>query len=158
MKLSTLATRTALGFALLYAAAPLVQAQEQRAVVQITGSIPFMSGGIGKDQQTYLRQAGKDFNLRFEFSERNDNEFVAGTELSITDMQGHPVFALADADPIVNVELPDGQYRVTADYQGQHETRLVTVRRKAGQDVYFHWKGNARVEPTSTVDTSAEVD
>ena len=34
-------------------------------------SIPFMSGGIGRDQQAYMHQAAKDFNLRFEFSERS---------------------------------------------------------------------------------------
>ena len=64
-------------------------------------------------------------------------------------MQGHPVFALLDADPIVNVNLPDGQYRVTADFHGQSETRLVKVRGNAVEDLYSHWSGNVKSHPVT---------
>jgi hypothetical protein len=159
MKISTIARQAALGIAILCTVAPLVQAQEPSVAVESVGSITFMSGGIGKDQQNFMREAGKDFNLRFGFSERKDNEFIVGTELLIADMQGNPVFALPHAGPMVNVDLPDGKYRITANYQGQNETRLITLRREAGQDIHFHWNGRPKVEPIAVHDeTSAKAD
>jgi len=158
MKISTIARQAVLGLAMLYTLAPLVQAQELGAAVETLGSIPFLSGGIGKEQQNLMRQAGKDFNLRVEFSERKDNEFIVGTELLIADMQGNPVFALTDAGPMVNVDLPDGRYRITANYQGENESRLVTLRRGAGQDLYFHWNGQPKVEPIAANQTGSQAD
>ncbi len=147
MKLQRIAAQAALGLALLYAAAPLVHAQEELVVVETVRPTLFMNGGIGKPEAAYMRKAGKDFNLRIEFSERKDNEFVADADLTITDLRGNPVFALPNAGPIVNVNLPDGRYRVAASFHGKSETQLVTLRANAGQHLYFHWKGNVKLDP-----------
>lgn len=143
MKLSIIAKHPALALALLYAAAPLVHAQDEEVVVEARPAIQFMSGGIGQSDEAAMRKAAKDFNLRLEFSERKDNEFVANADLRITDMQGRPVFVLLDADPMVNVNLPDGRYRVMTSLHGQTESRLVNVRGTAGENLYFHWKGKS---------------
>ncbi|WP_158100918.1 hypothetical protein [Variovorax sp. JS1663] len=58
-------------------------------------------------------------------------------------MQGRPVLELLDVDPMVNVNLPDGRYRVMASLHGQTETRLVKVRGRAGENLPFHWKGQS---------------
>jgi hypothetical protein len=158
VKISILARRAALGVVLIYAAAPLVHAQQQEVVIETGTSPRFMSGGVGQDQQALMRAAAKDFNLRFEFSERSDDEFIVGSDLRITDLQGNPVFALPSAGPMVNVDLPEGRYRVSASFHGQNETRLVTLHGKAGQDLYFHWQGNAKVEPVAAVDAGAKAD
>ena len=147
MKLQKIAKQAALGLALLYAAAPLVHAQEERVAVETMRPIQFMNGGIGQSDEALTRKAGKAFKLRVEFSERKDNEFVADADLRITDMQGHPVLVLHSAGPIVNVNLPDGKYRVAASFHGQTQTRLVTLRGKAGEDLYFHWTGAAKGDP-----------
>jgi hypothetical protein len=147
MKMATITRQVALGLALLYAAVPLVHAQEELVVVETIRPTLFMSGGVDKDEEAYMRRMGKDFNLRVEFSERKDNEFVADADLTITDMRGNPVFALPKAGPIVNVKLPDGRYRVAATFHGKTETQLVTLRGKPGQDLYFHWKGSVKIDP-----------
>ena len=147
MKLQRLAGQAALGLALLCAGAPLVQAQDKPVAVQTTGSIQFMNGGVDKAEETFMRKAAKDFNLRVEFSERKDNEFVADASLNITDLGGKPVFVLRNAGPIVNVKLPDGEYRVAASFHGRTETRVVTLRGSAGEDLYFHWQGKVKHDP-----------
>jgi hypothetical protein len=151
MKLQRITAQAALGLALLYAAAPLVHAQEARVVVDTIPPIFFMNGGVGQSDEAFTRMAGKAFNLRLEFSERKDNEFVADADLMITDMQNNPVFALHDAGPIVNVMLPDGKYRVAATFHGQTEAQVVSLRGKAGEDLYFHWKGAAKGDPYAPV-------
>jgi hypothetical protein len=135
-----------LGAALLWAAAPLVHAQTVANSVESISAVPFMTGGIGQDQQAFMRKVGKAFNLRLEFSERKDNEFIVGADVLLTDAQGTVVFALGKAGPIVNLLLPDGQYRVMATYRGRTETQLATLRGDKAQDLYFHWKGGVASE------------
>ena len=147
MKLQRLTRHAALGLALLYAGAPLVHAQEEPVVIEAARLTPFMSGGDGVSEEAAMRKAGKDFNLRIQFSERRSNEFVADAGLNITDLRGNPVFVLTDAGPIVNVNLPDGRYRVAATFHGNTETQLVTLRGRAAQDLYFHWKGDVKLDP-----------
>lgn len=154
MKMSIIATQPALALVLLYAAAPMVHAQDEQVAVEARPPIQFMSGGIGQTEEAAMRKAAKDFNLRLQFSERKDNEFVADADLRITDMQGRPVFVLLDADPMVNVNLPDGRYRVAASLHGQTETRLVNLRGKEGENLYFHWNGNAKNDPNATTEGS----
>jgi hypothetical protein len=144
MKMPTLASRPALALALLCAATPLVHAQEAPLVVEVHPQVQFMTGGIGQSDEAAVRKAEKYFKLRLAFSERKDNEFAADVDLRITDMSGRPVFVLLDADPMVNLNLPDGRYRVAASLDGQTETRLVDLHGGAGENLYFHWKGEAR--------------
>jgi len=152
----TLAQRfrpAALAFSLL-TLVPALHAQERAVLVETVTQTPFMTGGIGKDQQEVMRRAGRDFSLRLEFSERRDNEFVVGADVLISDLRGNPVFILPYAGPIVNVALPEGEYRVTASFQGETINRLVSIRGKSGQDVYFHWKGRPKSDVKDTVSTN----
>jgi hypothetical protein len=103
----------------------------------------YMNGGIGSDEQSYMRKMGKDFSLRLIFAERKDNEFVADVKLLIEDEHG-PVFMLPAAGPMTNVMLPDGKYRIIASYRGVTEVHMVTIKGKNGADVLFHWKGTPK--------------
>jgi len=154
MKMSIIAKHSALALALLCAAAPLVHAQEEEVAVEARPPIQVMTGGVGQSDEAAMRKAAKDFNLRLQFSERKDNEFVADADLRITDMQGRPVFVLLDTDPMVNLNLPDGRYRVAASLHGQTETRLVDLRGKSGENLYFHWKGQAKDDSYAPVEGS----
>ena len=144
MKTLTIARQAALGLALLHAGAPLLHAQQVQVAAGTTRLIQFMNGGIGQAEQASMRKAGKAFKLRIEFSERADNEFIADSDLTITDVEGHPVLALAHAGPIVNVNLPNGTYRVVASFQGRTETRIVRLSGRESADLYFHWRGVAK--------------
>lgn len=137
----------ALGLCLLCASAAGVHAQQAELAMQATEAVPFMNGGVSVEEATLMRKSAKDYNLRMEFSERKDNEFVAAVDVSVIDLQGRTVLSLTDAGPIVNVKLPDGRYRVAATFHGQTETQRVTLHGNAAQDLYFHWKGQAKLDP-----------
>ena len=150
----------ALGVALLCVAAPAVHAQEAATHAATEIEVPFMDGGIGKSEAASMRRAGKRFDLRMEFSSRKDNEFIAAARLLVTDMTGAPVLTLADAGPIVNMELPAGRYRVAATWHGRTETRLVSLNGKAGQsgtDLYFHWDASSKGSASAATRASADL-
>jgi hypothetical protein len=137
MKIRYWKTAGALISTLLCAATLPAHAQEQ--VTETISTVPFMVGGIGKDEVKLMREVGKRFNLRMEFSATKDNEFLANVALLITNMQGTPVFAMPHVGPIVNVNLPEGEYKVVASHKSNTETRTVKVQRGKGQDLFFHW-------------------
>lgn len=142
----TLALTMALGAALAQSAyAGGLAKAEQPAVVQedvtvfelVPGTV-YLNGGIGKDEQARMHKDAHHWPLRMTFSDRSNNEFVAGVKLKIFDRNGRAVLRLKDAGPMTYVQLPQGEYRITASYKNDMLTRMVHVGPK-GLDANFHW-------------------
>jgi len=144
MTFSKLTASVALGLGVLWLSAPLAQAQNEIVIVEAMQPHLFMNGGIGKEEQNVLQRAAKDFNLRIDFSEYKDNEFITDVRLVITDTRGNAVFALPSAGPLTNVLLPAGKYFVSAAYKGKTETQSVVLSGKEPKDLAFHWAGAAK--------------
>lgn len=148
MNLMTTTRRTLLGslsVAALMAATTLsAHAQDELIIVEPARVTTYISGGIGSDDEAYMRKIAKDWPLRMVFSERKDNEFVADVNLLVTDLRGTPYLQLNNGGPMTYAMLPAGKYRITARFKGQSETREVTLDGKGGRDVVFHWKGAAK--------------
>jgi hypothetical protein len=94
--------RTAIGAlaaGVLLAAAATVPAyaQDELVVLETVRTTTYVNGGIGKDEEAYMRRIVKDWSLRMIFSEHKDNEFVADVNLLVTDMRGAPVLVLPAA-------------------------------------------------------------
>jgi hypothetical protein len=146
MSLKTFPGRALLGSigvaGLMAVAALPAHAQGDVIVVEQAPSTMYLNGGIGKDDEAYMRKVAKDWPLRMIFSERKDNEFVADVNVTVTDAQGRPYLVLTDAGPMTYARLPAGTYRIAARFHGQLETRQVTLDGKTGRDVAFHWKGS----------------
>ena len=94
-----------------------------------------------------MHKQASQWPLRMVFSERRDKEFLADVALRITDGHGKTDLQLDQAGPMTFAKLPQGQYRVAARYQGKTETQNVVLDGKSGRDLYFHWKGQAAVDP-----------
>jgi hypothetical protein len=149
----------ALGLTLLCLAAPLVHAKDATAQAGAAIAVPYMVGGVGKSDAATMRRRGRNFDLRLEFSTRSDNEFVADADLLVTDINGGAVLALADAGPMVNVNLPKGRYKVSATWHGQTQSQAVDLDGRPGPDgknLEFHWQG--RPAGTASVASSPAAD
>jgi hypothetical protein len=133
-----------------FMATPAAHAQsEQIVVVEAVRASLYANGGIGKEEEAYMRRIAKDFSLHIEFSERKDNEFVADAKVVITDVRGNPVFMLGDAGPITLVNLQPGRYRVAATFRGKTEAQSVEIKPNATSALYFHWQGATKTTPSS---------
>lgn len=142
------ATLGALAATLLLGAATLpARAQDELILLETMRTTTYVNGGVGKEDEAYMRKIAKDWPLRMIFSERKDNEFVADVNLAVTDHRGAPVLALNNTGPMTYAMLPAGKYRITATFHGITESRDVTLDGKQGRDVYFHWKGKPKFDP-----------
>lgn len=138
----------ALVAALLIGAAALpARAQDEPVLLETARTTTYVSGGVGREEEAYMRKIARDWPLRMTFSERKDNEFVADASVTVTDHRGAPVLVLHGAGPMTYAMLPAGEYRITSTFRGITESREVTLDGKQGKDVYFHWKGKPKMDP-----------
>ena len=93
-------------------------------------ALPYMNGGIGAGEQASIKATASDYNLQLLFSQGASGEYISDVKLDITDSAGASVFSLPAAGPMTNVKVPPGKYRLSAVYNGQAQTRQLTL---AGQ-------------------------
>ncbi len=107
----------------------------------IQAHVEYVNGGFGQEEAEELRAESRTFPLAIEFSRRGEGEraeFLADIRLQIVDSAGHIVVDRS-AGPIFLAQLPDGQYTISAEYQGRLQTRRVVVQGGRHQAVSFYW-------------------
>lgn len=107
----------------------------------------YVNGGIGEGQTRYMQSIAKNWPMRIMFSQLKANEFISGVNLQITDKSNATMLALDNAGPLTYVQLPPGVYRVNATFDGQSQTRNITLGRANKSDLHFHWKGSVKSDP-----------
>ena len=128
------------------ATAPAKTAQANKSVVvdedvmlfDVVPGTTYLNGGVGKLSEERMHKDARHWPLRMTFSDKSSNEFIADVKLKIFDQSGHAVLRLKDAGPMTYVQLPQGDYHVTAAYKGDTLTRNIHIGPK-GMDANFHW-------------------
>jgi len=88
---------------------------------------PYMNGGIGAGEQASIKATANDYNLQLLLSQGASGEYISDVKLEITDGSGATVFSLPAAGPMTNVKLAPGKYRLNALYNGQSQSRQLTL-------------------------------
>ena len=120
-----------------HAQKPVVVQEDVTLYTAVPGTV-YLNGGIGQGEQMSMRKDASHWPLRMTFSDKSNNEFVADVGLKVFDTHGQAVLRLKDAGPMTYVQLPQGEYHITASYKGDTLTRNVHVGPK-GMDANFHW-------------------
>ena len=109
--------------------------------VMTQGSVKYMSGGIGTDEEAAIRGEMSKYPLTLEFAERArpSPEHLAGINVTIKDQSGRTELDTISDGPYMLVQLPAGKYRITADENGRTQTRNVVVAASTPEHVLFEW-------------------
>ena len=116
---------------------PTLVEEDVTLFTAVPGTV-YLNGGIGHGEQMSMREDASHWPLRMTFSDKSNNEFVADVGLKVFDAHGQALLRLKDAGPMTYVQLPQGDYHITASYKGDTLTRDVHVGPK-GLDANFHW-------------------
>ena len=111
---------------------PLPAAQQQ-------GAIRFVTGGIGSDEAGALRAAAAQYNLRLTLAAVS-GEFFGAVKVSLRDAHGESLVETVSDGPYLFFSVPPGKYQVSADNQGQMQTRNAVVHANGSTELYFRWK------------------
>ena len=112
--------------------------------VAMVSSVPFVSGGIGFDEQQSLAARAREFNLKLLFT-LNEGNYVADVGVVIRDARGTTVLQHEALGPFVMAKLPSGTYNVTATYEGRTHTRQVSVGNGLRTE-HFRWPSNPQTD------------
>ena len=108
---------------------------------QTSGQVTYLSGGVGKDQQSAIKQAAAGYPLEMEFvrTGKGSAEYMTGIPVTIKDQAGKVVLDTRSDGPLMLAKLPDGKYTITAENSGKSELRHVTVAQGKHRTVVFRW-------------------
>ena len=109
---------------------------------QKQGSIAYLSGGVGDEQRTAIKDAARNYALELEFVQGTTapRPFLSGVNVEIKDSSAHTVLSTIADGPLLLAKLPSGSYSITATNMGSAESKSVTVAEGKHQHVVFDWK------------------
>lgn len=103
------------------------------------GDIRYISGGIGNEEKAMLEQQRSSYNLWIE-SALSTGHYISDAYYTITNKSGDSVFSAQGDGPFFYVALPQGSYKVTADWKGQSNTKSATVGTSGHSEINFYFK------------------
>jgi hypothetical protein len=87
-------------------------------------AVKYLNGGAGDEERSQLMSQWKEFPLLIVFSAAGGDYAVADS-VRVTNAQGAVVLDVAQAGPMLMLNLPPGEYRVQARVGGAQQERSV---------------------------------
>ena len=117
---------------LLSAAVPAADTTTNPATLppaQHAGTVNYRSGGIGAESSDAMKAEASRYSLAMSFTARMENRdaFTIPTHVSIVDAGGGSVLDITPDGPYLLVNLPTGQYQVTATTGAGSKTQAVQI-------------------------------
>lgn len=130
---------------LAFAASPAaLRAAATADVIEKTGTIVYVTGGVGEEERAALKAIEKQFNLKLVFALKG-GAFISDVLVAIKTVGGKTVLIDQAQGPIFMAKLPGGTYVVEATYEGSTQTRKTAVG-KGLQTLTFAWPGKLGVD------------
>lgn len=137
MKFSKLFTASCAALALSAVALPPVNAANDE-VVQSSGGVSYVSGGVGETSIAALNALARDFNLKLVFALKS-GDYVNGVKVGIANAAGNALVDATSEGPWFLAKLPAGTYQVTASFAGKTEKRSIAVGAGRLTTADFRW-------------------
>src|SRR5581483_5249019 len=91
--------------------------------------VSFVSGGVGQQEAQAFERAEGKYPLALEMLDRvgKRDEFTAGAKVNVLDAHGKTILSTIADGPFLLARVPNGQYTVSASYEGKTIKRKVSV-------------------------------
>lgn len=102
-------------------------------------NVPFASGGVSMEQRNAMQVMQNRFNTHFTFAVAQTGHYVADVDVSITDKNGNEMLTTTVPGPVLYAQLPPGNYRVAATYDGKQQVRNFQVKGNGPAKLNMYW-------------------
>jgi hypothetical protein len=131
----------ALALAIVWLFTGAVQAQSASFEPHQQGGVTWVSGGVGEQELQQIRQMQGLYNLHLLFALQGSGEYLAGIPVTIADGRGTTLVSMTAEGPYLFAKLRPGRYKITAEHDGQVQTRTVSVPASGAASQPFYWRG-----------------
>jgi len=108
------------------------------AIVQTSGGVSYVSGGVGTDSIDRLNSLARDFNLKLVFAMKS-GAYVSGVRVAIADAAGKTLLDTTSEGPWFLTKLPAGNYQVVATFEGSALKKQIAVGAAKLRTIDFRW-------------------
>jgi len=115
----------------------------------------YMTGGIGEEETTSLKQSQKQFNLHLLFS-IGDGEAATDVDVRIFDSNNQLIFRLLGASPRLNIRLPADSYSIVATFNGEKQSHHFTLEENEAKRVILNWQAADSAEALPSEELTAD--
>lgn len=133
-----------LGAALVAGAAWFSIAHAQLPQAETYQGVEYVSGGFGSDMSEAFKAAQSQYPLALTFAAVDEDggarPYVAEVRVVVKKKDGATVLEVPSAGPYLLARLEPGSYNVEATYQGETQTRQVTVGENGSAQEVITWK------------------
>jgi len=124
-------------------AAGIVHAQNDSALPRIhkSGTVEYLSGGIGLDESTAIKNASRQWPLSLVFSVQAAGraQFASDVKLEVRDAKGAVVLQTTASGPYLLARLAPGSYSLHASLAGKTLERKVEIKAGSSARVELVW-------------------
>jgi hypothetical protein len=103
--------------------------------------VPYVTGGIGRDERERLLAVSRDYNLKLVFAVKQSTAFLSDVHVVVQDEGGKTVLDATSSGPWFFARLPAGKYKVLATTTGgatQEQSAQVPATGQA--EAHFYWQ------------------
>ena len=125
----------------LYSFALPIGALRAESIPMQAGEVSYVTGGIGRSEAESMREAANDYALEIVFVQKlkQQEEFISDVKVQIQDTQKNTVLDVVTEGPFLLVNLPNGKYVITAEFNSDTKQQKVNVGARKHQKVVFWW-------------------
>lgn len=91
-----------------------------------SGSIEYITGGIGEQELAAIRSMGSNYNLKV-VTAMPDGAYLNNVDLTVADARGTPILNATTQGPLFYAKLPPGRYNIIVRVNGQTVEKAVTA-------------------------------
>lgn len=117
-------------------------------VVQQSGIISYITGGVGLEEREALSRQTSDFNLKV-VNAVPGRPFVADINIAVLDSRGQEILRTTSDGPWLLAKLPAGKYTIQASDGTRTQTRSVQLG-QAQREVMLRWPDTSTPTPTAS--------
>lgn len=105
-----------------------------------TNGLSYITGGVGLEERAAMDRMVNHYNVRLIFA-THSGAYLANVKVLVQNSNNRTLVDKKSNGPWFFVNLPKGQYKITAIHAGKKETREAALRKPYDVDV-FHWRIN----------------
>jgi hypothetical protein len=118
-------------------AAPSLRAADEPQIRQ-SGSVSYVSGGVGDEEFDRILSLGRDFNLKLLFATRS-GAYLSDVNITLMDTRGQRLLDAKTDGPLFYAKLPAGRYQIEASSNGTTLRKSVAVTAQGQRKVDLRW-------------------
>ncbi|KAA0910868.1 carboxypeptidase regulatory-like domain-containing protein [Pusillimonas sp. ANT_WB101] len=137
-------SKAAASLCLVIGALASTAAWAQLPPTQTQNGVEYVSGGIGKEESDAFKAAQSQYPLALTFASQAQGSpavaYAGNVQVVVRDEHDANVLNVTSPGPLFLARLSPGKYKVFATYEGETQSKQITIASEGSVDIRFLWK------------------